>query len=144
VVAVAFPRPDRWGPPAATDPRPAWEARPARPAQEAGPGRLPASVYRRRRVAALLLVVVVAVTALVALRAVLGGLGGGPLTATGPPAPSLFDTVAARTRVVQPGDTLWSIARDGGVTGDLRPVVDRLAAARHGRPLQVGERITLP
>jgi Tfp pilus assembly protein FimV len=48
--------------------------------------------------------------------------------------------------VVQPGDTLWSIARrlspEPGT--DVRPVVDALAAARDGRPLEVGERIVLP
>jgi hypothetical protein len=50
---------------------------------------------------------------------------------------------------VQPGDTLWSIARAAVANGDtggtdVRPIVDHLAAERHGRPLEVGETIVLP
>jgi LysM repeat protein len=46
--------------------------------------------------------------------------------------------------VVQPGDTLWSIARAAQVGEDLRPVVDRLAAEVGHRPLQPGQRLVLP
>ena len=55
-----------------------------------------------------------------------------------------------QTVVVQPGDTLWSIARAvrspaAAQRGDdVRPLVDALAAQRHGRPLEVGETIVLP
>jgi hypothetical protein len=81
---------------------------------------------------------------LLAAGAVLGRLGGGPLTAPeSAPAPA----VAATPRllhVVQPGDTLWVIARALRPTGDVRPLVERLQASRHGQPLRVGETITLP
>jgi Tfp pilus assembly protein FimV len=56
--------------------------------------------------------------------------------------------VSRSTYVVQPGDTLWSIARhlvqqeEPGT--DVRPIVDALAAERQGRPLEVGETIVLP
>ena len=43
--------------------------------------------------------------------------------------------------VVRSGDTLWQIAREIEPTGDIRPLVDRWARARHGRPLQVGEAV---
>lgn len=104
-----------------------------------------AALYRRRRVVAALallpvlaLVGVVGYTALGALRPnvpgahapavpVAGGSGGlsGPMV------------------VVRPGDTLWSIARRSGTGGDVRAVVDRLAAVHGTGPLQVGERLPL-
>ena len=105
--------------------------------------RHPAAVYRRRR----LLVAALFLGALLAGSWVLGALGGGPLTASeaGPSAVELeMAPVSQATHVVQPGDTLWSIARALVPEGDVRPVVDSLAAHRNGRPLQVGERITLP
>jgi nucleoid-associated protein YgaU len=106
--------------------------------------RHPASVYRRRRlvVAALLL------GALLAGSWVLGALGGGSLTASEAGSTTAvelrMEPVSQATHVVAPGDTLWSIARQLVPEGDVRPVVDSLAAHRNGRPLQVGERITLP
>jgi hypothetical protein len=123
----------------------AWAARPVtRPVS----GRLPLSVYRRRRtaVAALFLGV------LLAGSWVLSALGGGPLTASGADSPTqaygarviVVQPVSRTTYVVAAGDTLWSIARSLDPDGDVRPIVDRLAASRHGRPLQVGERIVLP
>ena len=38
--------------------------------------------------------------------------------------------------VVQPGDSLWSVAHRLAPGSDPRPVVDALAAARHGAPLR--------
>jgi LysM repeat protein len=46
--------------------------------------------------------------------------------------------------VVQPGDTLWAIARRAQPEGDLRPLVDELTRSRGNRPLQVGEEIAIP
>ena len=109
--------------------------------------RCSAAVYRRRRAAAALLL-----GALLAGSWVLGALGGGSLTASEArssspteSAPRLEMRAVSRTSyVVRPGDTLWSIARRLQPTGDIRPLVDALAASRQGRPLQVGERITKP
>jgi hypothetical protein len=75
-----------------------------------------------------------------AARAALGVLGGGPLAAP--------ETPAARggsgaVYVVQPGDTWWSIARYLQPTGDVRGLVDHLAAGHRGAPLQPGERLVL-
>jgi hypothetical protein len=46
------------------------------------------------------------------------------------------------THVVEPGDTLWSVARDLAPGGDPRPVVDALSSARHGSALVPGEKLT--
>jgi LysM repeat protein len=109
-------------------------------------GRAPARraaqrVYRRRRAVALVAVVVAA--AVIALAAV----GARSLvteratpsqtsaaTAAAPPA-------AAEAYVVQPGDTLWVIARRLHPSGDVRKVVDELADRAGGPELQPGQRI---
>jgi LysM repeat protein len=77
-----------------------------------------------------------------ALATMAGRLGGGSLTASGSaaPRPALVSQVI---RVVAPGDTLWTIARDAQPVGDIRPLVQQLDASRHGKPLQVGERISV-
>ncbi len=102
------------------------------------------AVYLRRR----LFVAALVLAALVAVGLLLGALGGGPLTASEAGSPDVLtvslETVSASTHVVVPGDTLWSIARQLQPEGDVRPLVDALAAVRDGRPLQVGERIRLP
>lgn len=99
-----------------------------------------ASTYRRRRLVAAALVVGV----LLAARVLLAGLGGGPLTVSEPPASTPMPSLIGHlTYVVQPGDTLWSIARSIEPEGDVRPVVDRLAAQLDGRPLRVGARLAL-
>jgi hypothetical protein len=95
--------------------------------------------------AAVLLVLIFGAAVAFGLQAVLGGFGGGPLTTTGAPgAAGPLLPVDVHIHVVQPGDTLWSIARALSPGADPRPIVDRLVAARHGRPLQVGERVLLP
>jgi hypothetical protein len=106
-----------------------------------------AATYRRRR----LVVAALFLGALLAGSWVLGALGGGPLTASesGPSSTAAVELlhvqrVSRSTYVVAPGDTLWSIARQLQPEGDVRPVVDALAAARQGRPLEVGETIVLP
>ena len=71
----------------------------------------------------------------------LGGTAGGPLTT---PRPAAVSSGPVAIHTVQPGDTLWSIARDIQPTGDVRPLVDQLLASRGGRPLQAGEEITVP
>lgn len=103
------------------------------------PARLPASTYRRRRLAA----AVVAAGLLLTAWAALGALGGA-LTASGRSAPDLGSRASAMVVEVAPGDTLWTIARRLQPSGDVRPLVDRLAAAHGSTVLQVGERIVVP
>lgn len=106
-------------------------------------------VYRRRRLAVLLCVAAVVAAVYVAawpgLHGLTGASGGGPLTVAGQPVRSLSTELVTYSRtIVQPGDTLWSIARRAQPHGDIRPLVADLEASRHGRPLQVGETIEIP
>jgi hypothetical protein len=50
----------------------------------------------------------------------------------------------SRVQVVRPGDSLWTIARRARPDGDIRPVVDRMVAARGGPTVLVGERVVVP
>jgi nucleoid-associated protein YgaU len=103
------------------------------------------AVYRRRRIAVLLCAATVFALGWMGLHRHgadgTGAFGGGPLTAAGPSV-RIDATLASHTHViVQPGDTLWTIARRVQPTGDIRPLVSSIDAQRHGRPLQVGETI---
>jgi hypothetical protein len=106
------------------------------PMPQAGLGRPPqgvsAATYWRRRLAVLL---GVAIVVLAAGRAG-AALGSSPLAAPGRP-PSVV------RHFVEPGDTPWDIAREVAPNGDPRPIVDELLAARDGRPLQVGETVSV-
>jgi Tfp pilus assembly protein FimV len=120
-----------------------------RPALRLIPGGLGAAptpaAYRRRRVVALVLAVAVVVVALAGARAVLrplaGTSGARPLGATELPVPV---PAGASTHVVVPGETLWDVARELQPTGDVRPVVDELAALNGGPTLQAGQVLVLP
>jgi Tfp pilus assembly protein FimV len=120
-----------------------------RPALRLIPGGLGAAptpaAYRRRRVVALVLAVAVVVVALAGARAVLrplaGTSGARPLGATELPVPV---PAGASTPVVVPGETLWDVARELQPTGDVRPVVDELAALNGGATLQAGQVLVLP
>jgi nucleoid-associated protein YgaU len=97
-----------------------------------------AIVYRRRRavaaVAALLLLgVLVFAGRTVALAVAPAPPGSGPAVA---PTGEVTEVV-----VVQPGDTLWALARRLRPEGDVRPLVDRLADAHGPGPLQPGDQL---
>lgn len=100
-----------------------------------GPSR--ATFRRRRAVAALTAAVLLGAGAALVVP------GEGSLASPGAPAASLVP-VARTTYLVQPGDTLWQIARALQPSGDVRPLVQRLAAAHGGAPLRAGERLALP
>lgn len=87
----------------------------------------------------------------VATLAVLGslwfGVGALATTAHGTPIvrlPGSVPVAGGYAYTVQPGDTLWSIASRLEPGADPRPLVDRLQAELHGRPLLPGERLVLP
>lgn len=96
-----------------------------------------AAQFRRRRAVAALCAAV-----LLGAGAVLAVPEEVPLTPSGP-VPVLVP-VGRATYVVQPGDTVWGIARALQPAGDVRPLVHRLLASRGGAPLQAGERVALP
>ena len=107
-------------------------------------GRSPAAqarqaVYRGRRMVAGLLVVAV-VALLVLAGAALARIAGGVPSAAGSSAPP----AAVDTVVVQPGDTLWSIAEAVAPDVDPRITVDRLVERNGGAPLVVGQELQVP
>ncbi len=97
------------------------------------PGR--AVIWRRR---------LVAVLALASVALVAKAWVGAGWTEADPARAAPMIPASARSYVVRPGDTIWTIARALEPRGDVRPVVDRMAHGRQGRPLRVGERIVLP
>jgi hypothetical protein len=96
------------------------------------------ATYWRRRIA-----VVAIVVALVLVMAQAGAALGGSLATPErrPASESSPARTTARNTVVRPGDSLWSVAARLVPGSDPRPVVDALAAARHGTVLQPGETI---
>lgn len=69
--------------------------------------------------------------------------GTGPRTVEVQPVQAPAVPVAGQQYVVQPGDTLWSIAEAIAPDSDPRPVVDALREANGGPVLEVGTRLTL-
>jgi hypothetical protein len=97
------------------------------------------TIARRYRAAAF--------AALLAACAVWAQVGAADRTGSGPlavPGAGPSQAVASRVWVVQPGDTVWGIARHLQPSGDVRPLVDRLSAEIHGRALQVGQALPVP
>ena len=127
---------DRWDRPAG---RPPLRLVPPPPARRPSP-----AVLRRRRMAAFAVIVIVTAVLVAAVTAGVGALGGRPLLPAGSSMTPRFRSVAAETYLVHPGDTLWSIAHRMQPSGDVRPLVDRLAASRHGAALHPGDRIAAP
>lgn len=95
-----------------------------------------ALTYRRRRLAAAALLVLL-VLSLVSL---VGRLGGAAGTAD---AELDLRPVAELSVLVQPGDTVWSIAESLAGDGDIRPIVDAITEANGGADLVAGQRLTL-
>ena len=119
----------------------AFEAdRPAPATRRALPDR--ATRVRRRRLAALVLAVALSAGVAVGVQAV-AGLTAVGTTAEPRPVEVRPGPVAGHEYVVQPGDTLWSIATEIAPDADPRPVVDALRAANGGPVLEVGTRLTL-
>ena len=96
------------------------------------------SVYRRRR----------ATVALATLTLLVGGFGiAGAAVNRGNSHPGARGPVAVgatRIHVVQPGETLWAIARAERPRGDIRPFVRDIAQANGGAELRAGQRLVLP
>ena len=101
--------------------------------------RLPAHVYVRRRIAvASVLFSLVAALGLGAGN-VLANRGGAPASAS-----AVRQATPATTYLIQPGDTMWSIAYVHHGDADLMTFVDALIALNGGTLLHVGQLISLP
>ena len=100
--------------------------------------RPPARRFRRRRVGALVFSVaalVFSVAALLGAVRAVAAFGAGPASGT---------ERRPAIHVVQPGETLWSIAGALRPSGDVRGLVRTLARLNGGSSLQVGQRLVLP
>jgi hypothetical protein len=85
---------------------------------------------------------------LLAVMGVLLGVLALPLSGTGghshPTGSALAENAGPVTYVVQPGDSLWSIAERVDPSGDPRPLMARLAAQTGSDTVVPGERVVLP
>ena len=97
------------------------------------------SVYRRRRIVAIVVVALLVFCIALVGSELLGRLSGMPGST---PVGAVGRDVVY---VVQPGDTLWEIGLRLNPPGrDIRPFVDRLIDAAGTSVLQPGQRIVLP
>jgi hypothetical protein len=95
-----------------------------------------ATRIRRRRLA-VLIVAIVLVTGVVALARAIVYAGSSHVTQTSP------TPITESVYVVQPGDTLWSIAERLAPDGDPRPIVEELRDLNGGTDLEVGTRLSV-
>lgn len=100
---------------------------------------------RRRPVLAMLMVVGLILVGGPVVDTVASLAGGSPPAESSPPSGTATG-IEGRVRVVQPGETYWSIAEavGGGGEGDIRVLVDALEEANGGRSLQAGDRLAVP
>ena len=103
------------------------------------------ATYWRRRI--------VCMTLLLGLLWVMSSAAGfvnGDRSVERPQAQTLIESAAGESLtagqvvIVKPGDTLWSIARKMQPTGDVRPLVDRIATLNNGYGLTAGQALLLP
>ena len=107
----------------------------------ARPERLPESVYRRRRAVAALVAAALITLVLVVGRPDRVPVGeANPWPSTGEVS---LSTELPGVYLVQPGDTLWDIARALAPGADPRAVVHELAGTAGGAALEPGQRIVL-
>ncbi len=102
-----------------------------------------AATYRRRRLVALAAAVVLAACVALAGRAVIPATGGGPFPAPGSSPVSGLSAAGQQAYVIQPGDTIWSVARRIQPAGDIRPLVDELVDRNGGAALRPGQVLVL-
>ncbi len=96
-----------------------------------------AAVYERRRLGIVAAAVICATVGVLIASTRFADAGDAVPTGAG--------TLGIGTVVIaQPGDTLWSLAREVQPDGDVRPLVARLARSHGGSALRAGDRIVLP
>ncbi|MEY2433961.1 MAG: hypothetical protein QOC92_3686 [Acidimicrobiaceae bacterium] len=111
-----------------------------------------ARIYRRRRLAVLLLALSpVLIALLFSARSSSGGatdVQTTPAAATVVHEPTVYGASgqpvpSGAVYIVQPHDTVWSIARKLDPSGDPRAMVDRIVSLNGGAALQTGQRLRL-
>ena len=121
----------------AIDPRFVIELQPTRA------GHPSAATYRRRRLVTLFVAVALLGALLLGAESVLAGRGDGPASVPG--AGAAGSEGAAVRYVVQPGDTLWSIARRMLAPDEAAKWIDDVVAANGASAtIDVGQVLTLP
>ena len=95
----------------------------------------PAGVFLRRRVGVLFAVICLAILGLSVASTPFADAGQGSANDA---------AVGGNVVIVQPGDTLWTLARGVQPNGDVRPLVAQLARSHGGSSLRAGDRIALP
>lgn len=115
------------------------------------PHRRTPATYRRRRCLALLVATAAAVGLSIGGWMALEAYAPPPPASSAAMAPAASGSPATPVQltagpvvVVQPGDSLWSIAQRAHPDRDPRPVVTRLARFHGTGPLQPGERLPVP
>ncbi len=121
-----------------------WYVPPSRPSAASEP----TAVYRRRRLMVLVVSTVIVLAASVALGRQVGS-GEAPASPPGavPSASAsapLAATAGAAVYVVQPGDTVWRVARRVYPTLDQTTAVARLVGANGRSPLRIGQHLVVP
>lgn len=116
-------------------------AHPTRPALRLVPPPARRPRYGLRRALALVVVTLALAVAALVADAAFGALSATPdsapvVGASSDPTPAVV--------VVQPGDTLWSIAAEIAPDRDPRATVDRLVALNGSAAIQSGQRLVLP
>jgi hypothetical protein len=108
------------------------------------------AVYRRRRLLVGVAALVVMVLSILLAASAAASIAGGDPSAAGAPSPtsaaatSAAGVAAPATVVVQPGDTLWTIAAAAAPGTDVRITVDQLVALNGAAPIVVGQELALP
>ena len=110
--------------------------RPVRRPARAAVAPVPAATYARRRLVAGILLAALVVAAVIGVSWLTRPAAG----------EAQLRPVAEVQVLVQPGDTVWSIATGLAAGTDVRPVVDAIVDANGGADLVVGQRleVTLP
>ena len=98
-------------------------------------------VFVRRRLMVAMVFIAVVVALSVGAGSVLANRGGAPASTSAVRPASVS---SAASYVVQPGDTIWSIAQRFRGEGSQVRYVDALVAINGGSALQVGQVMTLP
>ena len=113
-----------------------------------------ATIYRRRRLVVAALALILTVAASAGIRSLASrGDGAAPVSAVTPASPTAGQisgvdvsgayVISEGVYVVQPGDTMWSIA-SSLTSGSIRGYVADLVALNGGASLDVGQILVLP